>query len=179
MKTTLLLGLMMICPSMALAEMECQVVELPDHFEAICSGDTPVTPESLKMTTSNTALPQEARLRGRVMQEQEQEQAVMQEKTAAQEQTAVTGQQSYAFAVTHNAVPQQTTFAQQQTGAASAPPATTRVAEQSAVSVQASLQEQPETAPTSALIITRRGRFWVNSSSSGEYTITPTYTPQG
>jgi hypothetical protein len=78
MKTIILLGIVLV-PCVAFAT-DCRVVEFPDHYEAVCTGDAPQTPAS----SASLASPASPQAPG-------QEQAVVQEHTfeallAAQEQ---------------------------------------------------------------------------------------------
>jgi len=44
MKMIIVLGMAVLLPQLALAGTDCQVVDLGDHFEAVCQGDAPKAP---------------------------------------------------------------------------------------------------------------------------------------
>ena len=165
MKILLVVGMMLV-PCVVLAATDCRLTEYPDHFEAVCIGEAPQFPDSLQIPVP-PQVPREARTRGRPGDN------TVQEQTATQDQVASQGQ---TLGYVPGTVPGQTTMqsqiavAEQTGGQAGTPEAGQAVA---------SAQEQPDTAPQTALLYTRRGKFWIHADDSGGYTATPTYTPQG
>jgi hypothetical protein len=68
----LILLVMVLLPCTAFAGTDCRVVEYPDHYEAICVGDSEKTPSSYQKTEQDQLPGQEQTLASATTPESEQ-----------------------------------------------------------------------------------------------------------